>query len=107
MRTGSQVFALLMLFLCVILHTMSLGKSLQLLCSFPLGMLYLSSICIMFENFVGTVYIGGYGGLSKVVHDVRLNSVLDTVVISGKDVCCSVVFGTLVGVFVLCGLGCE
>ena len=25
----------------------------------------------------------------------------DTVVISGEDVCCSVVFGTLVGVFVL------
>ena len=31
----------------------------------------------------------------------RLYSVLDTVVISGNDVCCSVVFGTLVGVFVL------
>ena len=28
---------------------------------------------------------------------------LDTVVISGDDVCCSVVFGTLVDVFVLCG----
>ena len=27
-------------------------------------------------------------------------SVLDTVVIFGDDVCCSVVFGTLVGVFV-------
>ena len=26
-------------------------------------------------------------------HDVRLNSVLDTVVISGDDVCCGVVFG--------------
>ena len=25
---------------------------------------------------------------------------LDTVVISGEDVCCSVLFGTLVGVFV-------
>ena len=34
-RAGSQVFALLMLFLCVILHTMSSGKSLQLLL-FPL-----------------------------------------------------------------------
>ena len=33
-------------------------------------------------------------------HDVRLYSVLDTVVISGEDVCCSVVFDTLVGVFV-------
>ena len=39
LRTGSQVFALLMLFLCVILHTMSSGKSLQLLCLFPFGML--------------------------------------------------------------------
>ena len=35
-----------------------------------------------------------------VVHDVRLYSVLDTVVISGDMFCCSVVFGTLVGVFV-------
>ena len=34
-----------------------------------------------------------------VVHDVRLYSVIDTVVISGEHVCCSVVFGTLVGVF--------
>ena len=34
----------------------------------------------------------------RVVHDVRLYCVLDTVVISGDDVCCSVVFGTLVGV---------
>ena len=31
LTAGSHVFALLMLFLCVILHTMSLGKSLQLL----------------------------------------------------------------------------
>ena len=31
LRAGSQVFALLMLFLCMILHTMSSGKSLQLL----------------------------------------------------------------------------
>ena len=31
LRAGSQVFALLMLFLCVILHTMSSGKNLQLL----------------------------------------------------------------------------
>ena len=34
------------------------------------------------------------------VHDVRLYSVLDTVVVSDEDVCCSVVFGTLVGVIV-------
>ena len=41
-----------------------------------------------------------------VVHNVRLYSMLDTVVITGDDVCCSVVFGTLVGVFVLCGPSC-
>ena len=35
LRAGSQVFALLMLFICVILHTMWSGKSLQLLCILP------------------------------------------------------------------------
>ena len=29
----------------------------------------------------------------SVLHDVRLYSVFDTVVISGEEVCCSVVFG--------------
>ena len=47
LRTGSHVFALLMLFLCVILHTMSSGKSLQLLCIFPFGMLCLSAISMI------------------------------------------------------------
>ena len=49
------------------------------------------------------VMIGRWSDVSAclVVHDVLLYSVLDTVVISGEDVCCSVVFGTLVGVFVL------
>ena len=59
LRAGSQVFALLILFLFVILHNMSLGKSLHLLCIF--GMVCLS-VC---ENSVGSVYIGVYGGLSK------------------------------------------
>ena len=36
------MFALLMLFLCVILHTMSSGKSMQLLCILPFGMWCLS-----------------------------------------------------------------
>ena len=39
-----------------------------------------------------------------VVHDIQLYSVLDIVVISGDDVCCSVVFGTLVGEFVFSGM---
>ena len=33
-------------------------------------------------------------------------SVLDTVVMSGDDICCGVVFGTLVGVLVLCCPSC-
>ena len=45
---GSQMFALLMLFLGVILHTMWSGKSLQLLCILPFGMLCLSAISMMF-----------------------------------------------------------
>ena len=67
LRAGSQVFALLMLFLCVILHTMSSGKSLQLLCILPFGMLYLSAISMMFEkNMLAVhVYVGGSGGLSE------------------------------------------
>ena len=56
LRTGSHVFDLLMMFLCVILHTMSSGKSLQLL------VCHQYDVC---ENSVGSVYIGGYGGLSK------------------------------------------
>ena len=44
LRAGSQVFALLMLFLCVIFHTMSSGKSLQLLCILLFGILCLAAI---------------------------------------------------------------
>ena len=47
LRAESQVFALLMLFRCVILHTMSSGKSLQLLCILPFGMLCLSAIMML------------------------------------------------------------
>ena len=52
LRAGSQVFSLCMLFLCVILHTMSSGKSLQLLCILPVGMLYLSAISVMFVKIL-------------------------------------------------------
>ena len=48
LRAGSQVFALLLLFLCVLFHTMWSGKSLQLLCILPFGMLFLSAISMMF-----------------------------------------------------------
>ena len=50
LRAGSHVFALLMLFLWVILHTMWSGKSLQLLCILPFGILCLSAISMMFVN---------------------------------------------------------
>ena len=65
LRAGSQVFALLMLFLCVILHTMWSGKSLLLLCILPFGILcfvcHQNDVC---ENYIGSVYVGGSGGLS-------------------------------------------
>ena len=69
LRAGSQVFALLMVFLCVILHTMWSGKSLQLLCIFLFSMLCCSAISMMMPSvckiYVGSVYVGGYGGLSE------------------------------------------
>ena len=57
LRTGSQVFVLLMLFLWVIVHTMWSGKSLQLLCILPYGMLCLSAISMMFIKIMLAVYI--------------------------------------------------
>ena len=55
LRAESQVFALLMLFLCVILHTMFSAKSLQLLCILPFGMLCLSAISMMFVEIMLSV----------------------------------------------------
>ena len=52
LRAGSHVFALLMLFLCVILHTMWSGKSLEFLCILTFGMMCLSSISMMFVNIL-------------------------------------------------------
>ena len=46
-----------MLFLCVILHTMSSGKSLQLLRIFFFGMLCLSVISMMFVKILLVVCI--------------------------------------------------
>ena len=53
LRIGSQVVAFPMLFLCVILH---------------LSLWYVVLVCHQYnvcENSVGSVYIGGYGGLSE------------------------------------------
>ena len=56
------MFALRMLFLCVILHTMWSGKSLKLLCILPFGMLCLSAMSRMFvKKYVGSMYVGGIG----------------------------------------------
>ena len=52
LRAGSQEFALLMSFICVNLHTMSSGKSLQLLCMLAFGMLCLSAISMMFVKIM-------------------------------------------------------
>ena len=57
LRAGSQVFALLMLFHCVILHSMGSGKSLQLLCILPFGMLCMSAISMMFVKIMLAVCI--------------------------------------------------
>ena len=66
LRAGPQLFALLMLFISVILHTMWSGKSLQMLCILPFGILCLSVISMIFvKKYVSSVYIGGYGGLSE------------------------------------------
>ena len=52
LRAGSQVFALLMLFLCVILHTMWSDKSLHLPWIVPFGILCLSAIRMMFVRIL-------------------------------------------------------
>ena len=57
LSAGPQVFALLMLFLCVIVHTRWSGKSLQLLCIFLFGMLCLSAISMMFVKIMLAVCI--------------------------------------------------
>ena len=57
LRVRSEVFAQLMLFLCVILHTMSSGKRLQLLYILPFGMLCLSAISMVFVKILLAVCI--------------------------------------------------
>ena len=62
LRAGSQVFALLMLFLCVILYTMWSGKSMQLP-SMHITLWYIVLVCHQnydCTNYIGSVYVGGY-----------------------------------------------
>ena len=55
LRAGSHLLAFLMLFLCVSLHNIWSGKSLQLLCILPFGMLCLSAISMMLVKSMLTV----------------------------------------------------
>ena len=71
LRDESHVFALLMMFLCMPLHTMWSGKSLQLKCILPFGILCLSAIRMIYKIYIGSVYVGGYGGLRKSVNCVH------------------------------------
>ena len=59
------MFALFMLFLCVILHTMWSGKSLQLPCN--LSLWYVVLVCHQHDvcKKIGSVYAGVYGSLSE------------------------------------------
>ena len=66
LRAGSQVFALLMLFFLVILHTMSSG--IEPAVAVHLARWYVLLFCHQYdvcENSVGSVYVGGYCGLSE------------------------------------------
>ena len=47
-----KVFALLICFLYVILHTIWSGKSLQLLCMLPFGILCLFAISVMLVKYI-------------------------------------------------------
>ena len=61
------MFDILMLFLCVIWHTIWLGNSLQLLCILHFSMLCLSAISVMcVQIMLAVLYVGGYSGLSKI-----------------------------------------
>ena len=59
LEAGSQVFALHMLFVCVILHTMLSGKSLQLLCILPFCMLCLSDISMFVKIMLAVCMLVG------------------------------------------------
>ena len=52
LRAGSQVFALLMLLRCVILHTMWSCKSLKLPCILHIGILCLSAVRMILVKII-------------------------------------------------------
>ena len=64
LRVGSHVCAIFMLFLCVIVHPILSGKSLQLLCILPFGMLCLAAISMLFVQIMWQC-VCLYGDLSE------------------------------------------
>ena len=56
LRAGSQVFALLMFFLCDFAYYV-VGKSLQLLCILPFGILCFSAIRMMLVKIILAMYM--------------------------------------------------
>ena len=65
MRAGSQVFALLMLFLWVTLHTIAILIAVHLALWYGVLVCHQYDVC---KNYVGSVYVGGYGCLSERGH---------------------------------------
>ena len=59
LRAGSQGFALLMLSLCVILHTMCSGNNLEVLSILPFGMLCLSASRILVKILLAVCMSSG------------------------------------------------
>ena len=71
LRAGSQVFALLMLFLRVIFAYYVFGQEPAV--AVHLAIWYVLLVCHQYdvcENSVSSVYVGGYGGLSESGHYV-------------------------------------
>ena len=68
LKAGSKVFALFMLFLFVIWHSMWSGMSLQLLCILPYGILYLSVIRLdmTLRGCVISIYCVGFASIDIV-----------------------------------------
>ena len=71
------MFAFLMLFLCVILHTMSSCKSLQGLCIFPFCMcVCCETVNVDGDSSAGMGFGGGVVGVSAYIGDTRCSGVL-------------------------------
>ena len=59
------MFTLLMLFLCVIMHTMWSDRACNYYASYPLVYMFVCHQDDICENSIDSVYVGGYCGLSE------------------------------------------